>query len=357
MTGCSASTPRPACRVVVKPAARALRRDACRPRAPRTSRAPRRCSRTWRSTRSTLEDALRLLTLPAGRRHRPRTASRSPPRTAGTGPTSSKGTESRSLDSEEQLFTVTCTRRAGPARPAQGRAAGRPAAPAAARARHRPRLRASRWWSRRAVSAPYVTDGETNASLRKGDSVEEITDERALRAAGRAPGPRAGRRRRPAGRRPRRRRQDRRQEDRRQEDRARRRPPRRPPPRRPPAQEGPCRPPRSRVDHGLAAARFASDRRGDRSRRRGPRCPGCRCAARVGSRCTPVRSARRDGRSPAVARGSVDQQATAPCRARRPSATRATSRRSNVPSHELSEALAHPGVPPAVDRPVAVQPR
>jgi DNA topoisomerase I len=26
---------------------------------------------------------------------------------------------------------------------------------------------------------PYVTDGETNASLRKGDSVEQITDERA----------------------------------------------------------------------------------------------------------------------------------------------------------------------------------
>ena len=27
---------------------------------------------------------------------------------------------------------------------------------------------------------PYVTDGETNASLRKGDSVEELTDERAV---------------------------------------------------------------------------------------------------------------------------------------------------------------------------------
>ncbi len=26
---------------------------------------------------------------------------------------------------------------------------------------------------------PYVTDGETNASLRKGDEVEELTDERA----------------------------------------------------------------------------------------------------------------------------------------------------------------------------------
>ena len=35
---------------------------------------------------------------------------------------------------------------------------------------------------------PYVTDGETNASLRKGDSVEEITDERAVGAAGRAAG-------------------------------------------------------------------------------------------------------------------------------------------------------------------------
>jgi DNA topoisomerase-1 len=27
---------------------------------------------------------------------------------------------------------------------------------------------------------PYVTDGETNASLRKGDTVEEITPERAM---------------------------------------------------------------------------------------------------------------------------------------------------------------------------------
>ena len=38
---------------------------------------------------------------------------------------------------------------------------------------------------------PYVTDGETNASLRKGDDVEEITDERAseLLADRRARGP------------------------------------------------------------------------------------------------------------------------------------------------------------------------
>ena len=38
---------------------------------------------------------------------------------------------------------------------------------------------------------PYVTDGETNASLRKGDDVESITDERAseLLADRRARGP------------------------------------------------------------------------------------------------------------------------------------------------------------------------
>ena len=38
---------------------------------------------------------------------------------------------------------------------------------------------------------PYVTDGETNASLRKGDSVEELTIERALEllADRRAAGP------------------------------------------------------------------------------------------------------------------------------------------------------------------------
>ena len=48
---------------------------------------------------------------------------------------------------------------------------------------------------------PYVTDGETNASLRKGDTVESLTIERALGAAGRAArqaGAARPRRRRPA---------------------------------------------------------------------------------------------------------------------------------------------------------------
>jgi DNA topoisomerase-1 len=52
---------------------------------------------------------------------------------------------------------------------------------------------------------PYVTDGETNASLRKGDAIETITDERASELlaerrakAGTAPKKKAPARRKPA---------------------------------------------------------------------------------------------------------------------------------------------------------------
>jgi DNA topoisomerase-1 len=94
------------------------------------------------------------------------------------GPYVKKGTESRSLESEDQLFTVTLEealallaeppkrrgRRAarGPLRElGQDPASGRPIV-----------LRDGRF-------GPYVTDGETNASLRRGDTVEEVTIERA----------------------------------------------------------------------------------------------------------------------------------------------------------------------------------
>jgi len=53
---------------------------------------------------------------------------------------------------------------------------------------------------------PYVTDGETNASLRKGDSVEEITDERAsellAERRAKAPAPKKSAARKPAARKP-----------------------------------------------------------------------------------------------------------------------------------------------------------
>ena len=127
----------------------------------------------------TLDEALRLLTLP---------------RTLGEidgepvtvqngryGPYAKKGTDSRSLDSEEQLFTLTLEQAQELyAQPKQrGRAARAAAAPPLREigddsASGKPIvLREGRW-------GPYVTDGETNASLRKGDEAESITLQRAI---------------------------------------------------------------------------------------------------------------------------------------------------------------------------------
>src|SRR5581483_10961484 len=89
------------------------------------------------------------------------------------GPYLKKGTDSRSLESEEQLFTVTLDE--AKAIFAQPRQRGRRAAAA-------PPLRelgldpvsGKPMVIKDGRFGPYVTDGETNASLRKGDAVEEI---------------------------------------------------------------------------------------------------------------------------------------------------------------------------------------
>jgi DNA topoisomerase-1 len=125
----------------------------------------------------TLDDALKLLSLP---------------RTLGEldgepvtvqngryGPYVKKGTDSRSLESEDQMFTLTLAeakelfaqpktrgRRTGAAAPplrelGEDPASGKPMV-----------LKDGRF-------GPYVTDGETNASLRKGDEVASITVQRA----------------------------------------------------------------------------------------------------------------------------------------------------------------------------------
>ncbi len=146
----------------------------------------------------TLEDALRLLTLP-------RTLGEldGEPVTAQNGrygPYVKKGADSRSLETEEQLFTVTLDE----ARDlfAQPKPRGR-----AARGAGAPPLRelgddtasGKPIVLREGRFGPYVTDGETNASLRKGDVVESITPQRAIellaerRAAAPAP------KRKPAG--------------------------------------------------------------------------------------------------------------------------------------------------------------
>ncbi|MGI3225496.1 type I DNA topoisomerase [Streptomyces sp. GTA36] len=92
------------------------------------------------------------------------------------GPYLKKGTDSRSLQAEDQLFTITLDEAlAIYAQPKQrGRAAAKPPLK---------ELGADPVSGQPVVVkdgrfGPYVTDGETNATLRSGDSVEEITPER-----------------------------------------------------------------------------------------------------------------------------------------------------------------------------------
>jgi DNA topoisomerase-1 len=92
------------------------------------------------------------------------------------GPYLKKGTDSRSLQTEDQLFTITLEEALEIySQPKQrGRAAAKPPLK---------ELGADPVSGQPVVVkdgrfGPYVTDGETNATLRSGDSVEEITPER-----------------------------------------------------------------------------------------------------------------------------------------------------------------------------------
>jgi DNA topoisomerase-1 len=147
-----------------------------------------------------LSDALRLLSLPRVVGTEPGTDQEITAQNGRYGPYLKKGTDSRSLADEEQLFTITLDEAlkiyAEPKR--RGRQADA-----------KPPLRelvadpvtGKPMTVKEGRFGPYVTDGEgVNASLRKGDSVETLTDERAaeLLAEKRAKGPatpRAGARR------------------------------------------------------------------------------------------------------------------------------------------------------------------
>ncbi|MEU8057071.1 type I DNA topoisomerase [Microbispora bryophytorum] len=95
------------------------------------------------------------------------------------GPYIKKGTDSRSLTSEEDLLTVTIEQAkelfAQPKARGRGRAA---AAPPLRELGEDPNSKKP-IVVKEGRFGPYVTDGETNASLRKGDAVEDITLERA----------------------------------------------------------------------------------------------------------------------------------------------------------------------------------
>ncbi|SPM34191.1 DNA topoisomerase IA, partial [Mycobacterium rhizamassiliense] len=138
----------------------------------------------------TLEDALKLLSLPRVVGVDPESKEEITAQNGRYGPYLKRGTDSRSLSSEEQMFTVTLDEALQIY--AQPKRSGRQGASA-------PPLRelgtdpvsSKPMVVKDGRFGPYVTDGETNASLRKGDDVMSITDERAseLLADRRARGP------------------------------------------------------------------------------------------------------------------------------------------------------------------------
>src|SRR6185312_13348075 len=123
----------------------------------------------------TLADALRLLTLP---------------RTIGEadgeevvvangryGPYVKKGSETRSLASEDELFTVTLDQAL--ALLATPRQRGRAAAKPPLKELGNDPVSGKPIVLKEGRFGPYVTDGETNASLRAADSIDTITPQRA----------------------------------------------------------------------------------------------------------------------------------------------------------------------------------
>ena len=94
------------------------------------------------------------------------------------GPFIKKGSESRSLDTEEQLFTLTVEEAL--ALLAQPKQRQRRAAAAPLRELGADPSSGKPIVVKDGRFGPYVTDGETNASLRTGDSVEALTLERAV---------------------------------------------------------------------------------------------------------------------------------------------------------------------------------
>jgi len=143
-----------------------------------------------------LEDALRLLSLPRVLGTDPANNDEEVTAQNGRyGPYVKRGTESRSLESEEQLFSVTLDEAL--ALLAQPKTRGRRAAAAPLRELGKDPVSGASVTVKEGRFGPYVTDGETNASLRKGDSVEDITIDRAaeLLAERRAKGPATPRKR------------------------------------------------------------------------------------------------------------------------------------------------------------------
>ncbi len=138
----------------------------------------------------TLDDALKLLSLPRVVGTDPASGEEITAQNGRYGPYLKKGTDSRSLADEDQIFSITLDEALKIY--AEPKRRGRQAASAAPlRELGKDPASGKPMVIKDGRFGPYVTDGETNASLRKGDEVESITDERAaeLLADRRARGP------------------------------------------------------------------------------------------------------------------------------------------------------------------------
>jgi DNA topoisomerase I len=143
----------------------------------------------------TLDEALRLLTLPRSLGEDPETGEEIQAANGRYGPYIRRGKESRSLETEEQLFTITLDDAVARLREPKRR--GRAAATAPLRELGEDPETKKPVVVKDGRFGPYVTDGETNATLRKDDSPDDVTLLRALelitekRAKGPAPKKRA----------------------------------------------------------------------------------------------------------------------------------------------------------------------
>src|SRR4051794_18981446 len=125
----------------------------------------------------TLDDALRLLSLPRLVGVDPATGEEITAQNGRYGPYLKKGTDSRSLTSEDQIFDVSLDEAL--AVYAQPKQRGRAAATAPLRELGADPVAGTPVVVKDGRFGPYVTDGTTNATLRKDDAVESITLERA----------------------------------------------------------------------------------------------------------------------------------------------------------------------------------
>ena len=128
---------------------------------------------------TTIDDALRLLSLPRTVGHDPSDGELITAQNGRYGPYINKGKESRTLDTEEELFTYTLDQSL--AKLAEPRVYGRrgPAKPPLREFGVDP-ISSKPVVAKEGKFGVYVTDGETNASLTRGDRLEYVTPERAF---------------------------------------------------------------------------------------------------------------------------------------------------------------------------------